>query len=80
MKNPKPSLGDMVKVKDVRMDGSIRSEHVGLIYNIKNGYAMLQWVNSFKPYDYVDDIGYPTNKIKNEYDVFTVIAKVENVE
>ncbi len=79
-RNSSANIGDMIKFKDVRMDGTVRSEHVGIIYDIVEGYARLQWIDNLKPYGYVEDVGYSITKIQYEYDVFTILAKVEDVE
>jgi len=77
---PRPGLGDMIKFKDVRMDGSIRSEHFGLIYEIIDGQGYIAWVDNFKPYDYNEIYGYSVVKMQQEYDVFSVVAKASDAK
>ncbi len=79
-RNPKPQVGDIVQFKDVRMDGTINSKHLGMIYNIKGNSAFIQWDGPKKPYNYNDQYGYSVIKIQMEYDVFSIISKVENVK
>ena len=78
--NPKPELGDMIQFKDVRMDGSIRSQHLGIIYDIRRGFGFIQWIENSKPSSYSDEYGFSIMKIQQEYDVFSIVSKVEDVK
>ena len=78
--NPKPELGDMIQFKDVRMDGSIRSRHLGIIYAIKRGFGFIQWIENSKPSNYSDEHGFSIMKIQQEYDVFSIVSKVADVK
>jgi len=82
-KNPKPCIGDILSVKDFRMDGS-HTEHVGLIYDIRavkksHGLPMVHvhWIRT-KPYDYDENLGYSVNSVIREYDQFKIIVQVNN--
>lgn len=78
--NPKPELGDMIQFKDVRMDGSIRSKHLGIIYDIRRGFGFIQWIENSKPSAYNDEYGFSIMKIQQEYDVFSIVSKVSNAK
>ncbi len=82
-RNPKPSIGDMITVKDFRSDGSYTS-HLGLIYDIrpvKKSHGLptvhVHWVDS-APYDYDETIGYSVATVRREYDQFKIIVKVND--